>query len=155
MDEIKNWLINKYNQLTYTHSYIFGYAYRGIVYSARIDDGRALLSQLLYIDESSPKNGLQYILRYRPNRKQWQMICDNAQEVKKICTLNHLETVGRRLKKNRGETFELLVAQIYNGKVSDKCNLKFTNGGDMTINNVPYQVKYSSATFASIKIMKE
>ena len=101
MNEIKTCLINKYNQLTYTHSYIFGYAYRGVVYSARINDGRALLSQLLYIDESSPKNGLQYILRYRPNHKQWQMICDNAQEVKKICTLNHLETLGRKLKKNR------------------------------------------------------
>lgn len=147
MEEIKNYLINEYNKLAFTHSYIFGYAYNGMVYAARVMDARNLLPFLTYVDRASSKNGRTHSLKYRPNNKQWIMLCAQAEEVKTICTVEYLENLKANSRKNRGQLFEELVAQAFGGELEIKTNLKFTKSGDMILNNVSYQVKYTKATF--------
>lgn len=147
MEEIKNYLINEYNKLAFTHSYVFGYACNGIVYAARVMDARNLLPFLTYVDRASSKNGRTHSLKYRPNSKQWIMVCAQAEEVKTICTVDYLENLNANSRKNRGQLFEELVAQAFGGELEIKTNLKFTKSGDMILNNVSYQVKYTKATF--------
>lgn len=147
MEGIKNYLINEYNKLAFTHSYIFGYACNGIVYAARVIDARNLLPFLTYVDRASSKNGRTHSLKYRPNSKQWIMICAQAEEVKAICTVDYLENLKANSRKNRGQLFEELVAQAFGGELEIKTNLKFTKSGDMILNNVSYQIKYTKATF--------
>lgn len=147
MDTVKTYLINEYNKLAFTHSYIFGYACGGVVYSARVMDARSLLPFLTYVDRASSKNGRTHSLKYRPNSKQWTMVCAQAEEIKTICTVEYLENMRANTRKNKGQLFEELVARAYNGELETKSNLKFNNGGDMVLNGVAYQIKYIKATF--------
>ena len=146
-ETIKAYLVNEYNKKAYTHSYVFGYACNGMVYAARVMDARGLLPFLTYVDKASSKNGGTYSLKYRPNGKQWVMVCAQAEEVKAICTVEYLENLKAGCRKNRGQLFEELVAQAFSGELETKSNLKFTEGGDMNLNGVAYQVKYTKATF--------
>lgn len=144
---IKAYMISEYNKRAYTHSYVFGYAYKGIVYAARVMDARSLLPFLTYVDKASSKNGGTYSLKYRPNGKQWAMVAAEAEEVKAICTIEYLENLKANSRKNRGQLFEELIAQAFGGELEIRSNLKFTDGGDMNLNGVAYQIKYTKATF--------
>ena len=146
-EQIKAYLVNEYNRIAFTHSYIFGFSVGGMVYAARVMDARALLPFLTYVDKASSKNGGTYSLKYRPNAKQWAMVCAQAEEVKAVCSLDYLENLKTNSRKNRGQLFEELVAQAFGGELETKSNLKFTDGGDMNLNGVAYQVKYTKATF--------
>ena len=146
-ETIKAYLVNGYNKNTYTHSYVFGHAVSGIVYAARVMDGHGLLPFISYVDKASGKNGGTYSLKYRPNSKQWAMITAEAEEVKAICTVEYLENLKAGCRKNRGQLFEELVAQAFGGELESRSNLTFVDGGDMNLNGVAYQVKYTKATF--------
>lgn len=146
-ETIKAYMVNEYNRMAFTHSYIFGFSIGGMVYAARVMDGRGLLPFLTYVDKASSKNGGTYSLKYRPNGKQWAMVTAEAEEVKAICTVEYLENLNAGCRKNRGQLFEELVAQAFGGELETKANLKFTDGGDMNLNGVAYQVKYTKATF--------
>ena len=146
-ETIKAYLVDEYNRMAFTHSYVFGYAYKGIVYAARVMDARSLLSFLTYVDKASGKNGGTYSLKYRPNSKQWLLVCAQAEEIKAICTAEYFENLKANSRKNRGQLFEELVAQAFGGELETKSNLKFTDGGDMNLNGVAYQIKYTKATF--------
>lgn len=146
-ETVKAYLVNEYNKKAYTHSYVFGYACNGMVYAARVMDARGLLPFLTYVDKASSKNGGTYSLKYRPNGKQWAIITAHAEEIKAICTVEYLENLKANSRKNRGQLFEGLVAQAFGGELEVKSNLKFTEGGDMNLNGVAYQIKFDKATF--------
>lgn len=146
-EQIKAYMVNEYNRMAFTHSYIFGFSIGGMVYAARVKDARALLPFLTYVDKASSKNGGTYSLKYRPNAKQWAMITAQAEEVKAVCTADYMENLKANSRKNRGQLFEELVAHAFGGELETKANLKFTDGGDMNLNGVAYQVKYTKATF--------
>lgn len=146
-EQIKNYLATEYNRLAYTHSYVFGTAIGGMVYAARVEDGRELVHTATYIDRSSSKNGGTFSLKYRPNAGQWAAITAQASEVKAICSAEYLENLFKNNKHNRGQIFEELVANAFGGELETKSNLKFTEGGDMNLNGKAYQVKYTKATF--------
>lgn len=146
-EAIKAMLVKKYLDAEYTHSYIFGNAVKGVVYAARIMDVRPLLPTLAYLDTASTKNGGTYSLKYRPNLRQWALITSAAIEIKTVCSLEYLEELFKNSRKNRGQLFEELVAQAFGGELETKSNLEFTNGGDMNLTGVAYQIKYTKATF--------
>lgn len=152
-EAIKAYMVNEYNRMAFTHSYIFGFSIGGMVYAARVMDGRGLLPFLTYVDKASGKNGGTYSLKYRPNGKQWAMVTAEAEEVKAICTVEYLENLKANSRKNRGQLFEELVAQAFGGELETKSNLKFTEGGDMNLNGVAYQIKYIKATFTDEKTL--
>lgn len=146
-ETIKAYLVNEYIKAEYTPSYLFGNSVKGIVYAARVMDARGLLPFVSYVDKASGKNGGTYSLKYRPNQSQWALITSEAEEVKAICTVEYLENLKTNSRKNRGQLFEELVAQAFGGELETKSNLKFADGGDMNLNGVAYQIKYTKATF--------
>jgi hypothetical protein len=56
---------------------------------------------------------------------------------------------GVEYMENRGEYFEYLVAEKFQVVQNEKSNLKHTDGGDIEINGVAYQVKYEGAGIAT------
>lgn len=153
-EAIKTYLLCEYIRLAATHAYIFGYAVGGIVYAARVMDARALLPVLTYVDKASSKNGGTYSLKYRANMTTWAAVVSQAVEVKMVCTVEYLENLKANSKKNRGQLFEELVAKTFGGELETKSNLKFTEGGDMNLDGVAYQIKYTKATFTDEKTIQ-
>lgn len=153
-ESVKTYLLCEYIRLAATHAYIFGYAVGGVVYAARIMDARALLPLLTYVDKASSKNGGTYSLKYRANMTTWAAVVSQAVEVKMVCTVEYLENLKANSKKNRGQLFEELVAKTFGGELETKSNLKFTEGGDMNLDGVAYQIKYTKATFTDEKTIQ-
>ena len=153
-EAIKTFLLCEYIRLAATHAYVFGYAVGGIVYAARVMDARALLPLLTYVDKASSKNGGTYSLKYRANMTTWAAVVSQAVEVKMVCTVEYLENLKANSKKNRGQLFEELVAKTFGGELETKSNLKFTEGGDMNLDGVAYQIKYTKATFTDEKTIQ-
>lgn len=153
-EAIKTFLLCEYIRLAATHAYIFGYAVGGVVYAARVMDARTLLPLLTYVDKASSKNGGTYSLKYRANMTTWAAVVSQAVEVKMVCTVEYLENLKANSKKNRGQLFEELVAKTFGGELETKSNLKFTEGGDMNLDGVAYQIKYTKATFTDEKTIQ-
>ena len=154
---VKKYLCDEYNRLAYTHSYIYGYAIKGMIYAARVMDGSSLLHYIATIDRASKKNGGTLQLKYKPSLKKIAMITAEAVEIKPICSVEYMESIKANatgLEKNRGYIFEKLCADIFGGELNEKSNAKFTTDGDMTINGVAYQLKYAGATYTDEKTLK-
>lgn len=146
-ENIHHYLISNYNRLAYTHAYVLGYAVKGMVYAARIENGADLLPYITYVDRASSKNGGTYSLKYRPNRKQIAIINSVAAEVIEVCSVNELERLYANSKFNRGNIFEVLAANAFDGEQVEVKNAKFTESGDIIVKGTHYQVKYVAATF--------
>ena len=97
------------------------------------------------------------MVRYVSNKKKVAYMESHCTLKVALCTVEEFEN-SRRIRvnkkgveymENRGEYFEYLVAKKFNAIQNDKANLKHTEGGDMEINGIPYQVKYESAGIAT------
>ena len=146
-EQVQAFLAAELIRMEYTPSYIFGHKIKGVIYAARVVNADSLIPFISYVDRASTKNGGTYSLKYRPNAEQWAMITAQAEEIKAICTVEYLENLKANSRKNRGQLFEELVAQAFGGELETKSNLKFTEGGDMNLNGVAYQIKFDKATF--------
>ena len=153
-ENIMNYLINAYNELAYTHNYILGYVAEGMVYGARLENAESLLPYITSLDRASKKNGGTIQLKYKPNKKQVAVVIENAVEIKAICTVDYLEKLNATNRQNRGQIFETLVAETFKGYQVEQKNAKFTDCGDVIINNRHYQVKYLKATFTDERTIK-
>ncbi len=147
-------LVNWYNRKAFTHSYVFGYAFGGVVYAAKVEKADNLLPFITCVESASAKNGGGYALKYKPNKTIWIAICAAATEVLPICSVDYLEELNKNSKHNRGQLFEELVANAFGGELNTCANAKFTDAGDLTINGIAYQVKYSKATFTNEATMQ-
>ena len=147
-ENILAYLMAAYARLSYTCSYVFGYAVKGIVYAARVENADPILPLIASPDRASSKNGGTYSAKYKPNAKKWAIITAAAVEVKPICTVEYMEYLFKTTKMNRGDIFEMLAAQAFNMVQVDKKNAKFNLSGDMVdANGRHYQAKYNKATF--------
>jgi hypothetical protein len=148
---IQNYLISTYNKLAYTHSYAFGFTMDEMVYVAIIMDARPILPYITSLDKASKKNGGTIQLKYKPTKAQKAVLIANADIIKPVCTIDYLEELyhAEGNKNNRGYLFEILVANLFDWKLNEIKNAKFTTAGDIidTVNNIHYQVKYLKATF--------
>ena len=153
-ENIKNYLINAYNELAYTHNYIMGYTMEGMVYAARLEEAKDLLPYITSLDRASKKNGGTLQLKYKPNKKQVALIIEQAVEIKAVCTVDYLEKLNRENRQNRGQIFETLVADIFGGYQVEQKNAKFTDCGDIIIKDRHYQVKYLKATYTDERTIK-
>ena len=141
------YLTTEYNRLAYTHNYIFGYALKGMVYAARVMDAREILPYIATLDRASSKNGGTYSIKYKPNMDKIAVIMSHAVEIRPICTVDYMEQMFANSKLNRGQIFEDMVIKAWNGKPVGGKNAKFTDCGDMVVDDVHYQVKFNKATF--------
>lgn len=153
-EAIHNYLITNYNKLAYTHSYIFGYEANGMVYGAWIKDARPILPYITCLDCASSRNGGTVQLKYKPNKAQVALIIESASVIKPICTKAYLENEFRTTKWNRGQIFERLSAEVFGGHQSEKKSAKFTECGDIVVNEIHLQVKFLKATFTDERTLK-
>lgn len=147
--ELQVAMVKWYNNRAFTHSYIFGYNFKGNVYAATIKNASSLLYAITCLDKASDKCGGGYALKYKPNKAIIEMINAAAESVTLICSVDYLESLNAESRHNRGQLFEGLVQSVLGGELEAKPNAKFTEAGDITISGIAYQIKYNKATFTN------
>jgi len=140
-----NSMIDRYNRASYTHQYIFGFTFEGNVYMTKTD--ASVLPFVLTLDHAS--RGAGYSIRFCPTKDQKIFMLNNS---KVLCSVKYFEEACSESIYNRGEVFEKLVTESF-GQEWEKDNLPFTEGGDIEVNGIAYQIKFQRATFASEKTL--
>lgn len=138
-------LIDEYTRLAYTHHYIFGFEQGGNIYFVYADAD--ILPYVCTLDKASKGQG--YSLRFKPNREQKEILKEKGFMI--FCSKEYFEGIVAQHKKpnyNRGQIFEKLVTEYF-GQEWRANRVAFTDDGDITINGVAYQIKYTSATFTN------
>ena len=138
------YLIAEYNRLAYTHDYIYGFEYKGVVYAVKTTD--VVMPYVLKLDKAS--RGAGYSLRFKPTNAQKLLLIAKGAEV--VCSIEYFNEVVADTKYNKGEVFEKMVTEAY-GQEWKKDNVPFTNDGDLTVDGVAYQIKFEKATFTNEK----
>lgn len=136
-------LINDYNTISYTHNYIFGFIYKKNLYKATVT--AETLPFILTLDKAS--RGAGFALRFNPTTEQKEMLLPYSAL---ICSEEFFNGYCDNNKYNKGENFEKLVTEEA-GQEWVKDNIPFTEAGDVIINNVHYQIKFTKATFCNEK----
>lgn len=136
-------LIDRYNAVAFTHEYIWGFEYKGNIYMA-ITDSTAM-PFVCTLDKAS--RGAGYALRFCPNAQQKLALMPNAEL---LCSKKFFEETVAASKYNKGEIFEKMVTEHF-GQVWEKDNVPFTEDGDITVEDIAYQIKFQKATFCNEK----
>lgn len=139
-----NAIIDRYNELSFTHDYIYGFAYKGMVYMVHADS--SVMPYVLTLDEGS--RGAGFSLRFKPNNSQKLLLISKGAQI--LCSQTAFENTVKDSKYNRGEIFEKMVTER-NGQEWEKDTVPFTEDGDLTVNGIAYQIKFEKATFTSEK----
>lgn len=136
-------LINRYNKIAYTHEYIWGFEFKGNIYMAFTD--MSYMPFICKLDKAS--RGAGYALRFCPTVSQKLALLPKAEL---ICSKKFFDEQVANSKYNKGEIFEKLVTEHFH-QTWTKDNVPFTLDGDITINNVAFQIKFEKATFCNEK----
>ncbi len=154
MTDLHDYLVHEYTRHAYTHAYIFGYAEKGTIYAARVENATEILGAITHTDCASPKNGGTVSLKYRPNRKQIALIASVASEIRPVCSVEDLENLFHNSRHNRGQIFERLAVEVFGAIKNPNDHDDFTKAGDLTIGGKAYQVKFNKATFTDLKTLR-
>lgn len=141
-----NNLISRYNNLSFTHNYIFGFIYKKNVYA--VVTTSEVLPYILTLDAAS--RGAGYALRFNPTNEQKVFLLSKGAEL--ICSKEYFEKTVVESNYNKGEIFEKLCTENV-GQQWMKDNLPFTEGGDLTVDRIAYQIKFEKATFTNEKTL--
>ena len=141
-----NEMISKYNQLAFTHDYIFGFEFMGNIYM--VETTSEILPYVLKLDKAS--RGAGYSLRFKPNKSQKVLLMGKNTRI--LCSKEYFQDMVKDSKYNRGEIFEKLVTEFF-GQEWEKDNIPFTDDGDITVNGKSFQIKFQSATFTNEKTL--
>lgn len=145
---VKHW------QSAYTHHYIIAVEWQSNVeaYLITLDlDGLCLL----FSDKPTTAKR-QTVIKYRSSKVKRNYLKAHAFDSFTLCTVEELKArcrtrinrKGEQYTENCGECFEWLIAERFGVKQNDKTNLSYTDGGDLIINGIAYQVKYERASIA-------
>lgn len=141
-------ILERFYKSTATHNYIFGAVKGGRVftYFVTLDmDGYAIM-----FNEKPTTAKRQTVIKYRSTRKKLEWLEAHATQVIDFISVEDLKH-SCRVKQNRngktyvencGDCLEWLLAKYFGIKQNEKSNLKHTDGGDLTIDGIAYQVKY-------------
>lgn len=141
-------LIKNYNELSYTHNYMFGYSDNGTIYCA-IGTADAL-PYVCTLDRAS--RGAGFALRYKPTKNQKSFL--RTLPTFALCSKEFFDLSVNSCKYNAGEVFEKMVTEYF-GQEWKKDNVPFTDDGDLTVDGVAYQIKYEKATFINEKTLQK
>lgn len=139
-------MIDRYNEVSFTHHYIYGFTFKGMVYA--VETGTDVMPYVLKLDKAS--RGAGYALRFCPTTEQKFFLMGHGAKV--ICSKRMFDDMVASSKYNRGEIFEKMITEAA-GQVWVKDNLKFWEAGDVTINGTAYQIKFEKATFTNEKTL--
>ena len=137
-----NAMIDRYNELSFTHNYIYGFTYKKMVYMVHADN--SVMPFVLTLDEGS--RGAGFSLRFKPNNSQKLLLISKGAQI--LCSQTAFENVVKDSKYNRGEIFEKMITERY-GQKWEKDTVPFTDDGDLTVDGIAYQIKFEKATFTS------
>ena len=126
-------MIDRYNALSYTHNYIFGFTYMGNVYATTVTS--EILPYILKLDKASRGQG--YSIRFKPTKAQKTLLLSKGAEL--ICSYKFFIETVEESKYNKGEIFEKLITEKF-GQVWEKDNVPFTEDGDVTVDGM---IKFS------------
>lgn len=140
-------IIDRYNRLSYTHHYMFGFVSADTVWCAVTTAD--LLPFVCTLDSAS--RGAGYALRFKPTKEQKELL--KTCETFAVCSETYFNDLFASTKYNRGEIFEKLVTEHF-GQVWEKDNVPFTEAGDIEVNGIAYQIKYEKATFTNEKTLQ-
>ena len=143
-----NDMISKYNELSFTHSYIFGFEFKGNIYSVTTDS--KILPFVLTLDRAS--RGAGFALRFKPTNDQKILMLSEGAQL--LCSKAFFESEITATKYNKGEIFEKMITESF-GQEWEKDNVPFTEDGDITANGIAYQIKFEKATFTNEKFLAE
>ncbi len=139
-------LIDRYNELSFTHEYIYGFYFQNMVYMAIADE--KIMPYILKLDKAS--RGAGYSLRFCPTLAQKTILM--GMSAQPICSKKFFEETVKASKYNKGEIFEKMVTEKF-GQAWEKDNVPFTEDGDITVNGIAYQIKFEKATFTNEKTL--
>lgn len=152
-------MVHRYNRGAATHSYIFGFIRDGAVWAVYIKDARDLLYLVTNYEDSGKR------LVYRPSLKQQDILIANADQIEILYSVKYMEQhkydFGDK-NGNRGKLFEASCAKRFHGTQHQKQTLKFTEGGDIVLQDgTEVQCKFGSgvsniktgATFTTIETL--
>lgn len=143
---IFNKQIKDYNHHSYTHEYVFGFTYKGLVYA--VETTNKCLPYVLTLDKAS--RGAGYALRFKPTNEQKLYLL--AMGAKSICSVELFNSMVAESIYNRGEIFEKIITELA-GQRWEKDNVPFYMGSDLSVNGHEYQIKFEKATFTNEKQM--
>ena len=139
-------MINRYNELSFTHNYIYGFYFQNMVYMVHAD--ATLMPYILKLDKAS--RGAGYSLRFCPTNAIKVMLISKGATL--LCSKDFFEKSVKESIYNKGEIFEKMVTEKY-GQEWHKDNIPFTEDGDLTVNGIAYQIKFEKATFINEKTL--
>lgn len=139
-----NSMIQRYNEHSFTHNYIFGFEYKGNIYM--VEATSEALPYILTLDKAS--RGAGYSLRFKPTVEQRLYLMSLGAVV--LCSSAYFKDLVASNKYNNGENFEKLVTEYF-GQVWEKDTVPFWEDGDITVGKVAYQVKFNKASFTTEK----
>ena len=136
-------MINRYNEVAFTHNYIWGFTYKHNVYMAITTS--EVMPLVCKLDKAS--RGAGYALRFCPTTDQKLVLMPSATL---LCSEKFFNEQVAESKYNNGEIFEKMVTEYFS-QVWVKDNVPFTEAGDIETDGVAYQIKYQKATFCNEK----
>lgn len=139
-------MIDRYNAMSFTHQYIYGFCYQNNVYMVRTD--ATLMPYILKLDKAS--RGAGYSLRFCPTNEQKVLLIGKGAQI--LCSKDFFDETVASTIYNKGEIFEKMITEFY-GQRWEKDNVPFTKGGDLTVNGIAYQLKFEKATFTNEKTL--
>lgn len=136
----KEEMLNRYEKLSASEKYIVGFELKGLIYFFFCDTLRDLD---IKVEKKDNDNVLR--LRFKTDTKfglkrSSQVLCNSK---------DFMELVG---KYNKGEAFERIITEKY-GQIWKKDNTRFDKDGDITINDIKYQIKFDNATITKESLL--
>ena len=143
---IHQFLIDGYTRHAYTHNYMIGFNHADMVYMTICTaDALPFITKL---DKAS--RGAGYSLRFKPDKAQKALLLSMG--ATPICSVKMFKELCEESIYNKGEVFEKVVTEMY-GQTWVKDSIPYTEKGDITVNDIHYQIKYESATFTNEKAL--
>ena len=142
-----NTLVNWYNRNAATHDYILVLPTLGTLVAYFVHESD--IGNIAKKDTASKKNGGKTSVRFSPDKTQVEYIKRKASKILELISVEQFEQERTETRANKGQYMETVIARVTQGTLSTKSNLDFTQGGDINIDGVEYQIKTVKATFTN------
>ena len=137
---IKTELIHFYMSHAYSHAYLVGFTFKGVVYYTELSAEQ--MAQFIKLDKAGRGQG--YSLRFKPNTGDKLALLSAGAKV--LCSAEHFKALVESCKYNKGEVFERLLTELY-GQTWVKDNVPFDKGADLEADGKNFQIKFEQATY--------
>lgn len=138
--------IRYYRKFSGADAYILGFIYKHELYVITVNE---IMPRFMRVERSSAKKGAHEKLQFRLNNQyKEQLIRKGAQKI-------GTETDLLEIPNNKGVSFERMVYRMNGQEPREKDNIRFTEGGDINVNGVEYQVKLEGAQIVEFKTLNK